>query len=148
MKKIRIGIFETNSSAVHSLIIPNDLIEKSKLKIDKDGMIKVGFITSDTEYPLFTQYDKLSYLITQLYYSTGRWYDDGVLDNDYEFGVINDYVCEYTGAKGIKIDYSREPDINHQAQWANGEDRCINIYDKDSLISFIFGPMMVKEYMD
>lgn len=148
MKKIRMCVFETNSSAVHSLIIPNDLIEKSELEINEDGMIEVGFITSDTEYPLFTQYEKLSYLITQLYYSSGCWYEDGVLDNNYEFRIIQDYICEYTGAKGIKINYDREPDINHQAQWTNGQDRFVDIYDKNALISFIFGPMMVKEYMD
>ena len=146
MKKIRMCVFETNSSAVHSLIIPIDLIEKSELEINEDGMIEVGFITSDTEYPIFTQYDKLSYLITQLYYST--WNYDGTLGDNYEFGIIRDYVCEYTGAKGIKINYDQEPDINHQAQWVNGENRCVDIYDKDALISFIFGPMMVKEYMD
>ncbi len=108
-------------------------------------MINVGFITCDTAYPLFTDYEKLSYLITQLYYLSGF---RSRLEDDYDFKIIQEYICEYTGAKGIKIDYSNNPDINHQAVWYTDEDEIIDIYDKQAVLSFIFGPMMVKEYMD
>lgn len=147
MRKIRNKVFETNSSAVHCLVVSKELLQKSTLKIDNNGMINVGFITYDTTYPLSTDYEKLSYLITQLYYKSGVYLSGG-LEDDYEFKIIQEYVCEYTGAKGIKIDYSNDPDINHQAIWCAGEDRFIDIFDKQSVLSFIFGPMMVKEYMD
>lgn len=145
MRKIRNKVFETNSSAVHCLVVSEELLQKSTLKIDNNGMINVGFITCDTEYPLFTDYEKLSYLITQLYYLSGF---RSRLEDDYDFKIIQEYICEYTGAKGIKIDYSNNPDINHQAVWYTNEDEIIDIYDKQAVLSFIFGPMMVKEYMD
>ena len=150
MRKIRSGVFETNSSAVHCLVVPKDLLAKSELKIDSDGMIKVGFITEDTEYPLMTQYDKLSYLITQIYYKSGCYYRNEPMDNDYEFEIIDEYISDYTGANGIKIDYSNEPGINHQATWDYNHDvdEFVEIYDKYAVLSFVFGPMMVREYMD
>lgn len=150
MRKIRSGVFETNSSAVHCLVVPKDLLAKSELKIDSDGMIKVGFITEDTEYPLMTQYDKLSYLITQIYYKSGCYYRNEPMDNDYEFEIIDEYISDYTGANGIKIDYSNEPGINHQAIWYSDSyvDKFVEIYDKNAVLSFVFGPMMVREYMD
>jgi len=148
MRKIRKSVFETNSSAVHCLVVPNNLLQSSELKINKNGMIEVGFITDNTEYPLDTQYKKLSYLITQIYYSSGCWCNDKKLEENYEFYIIQEYICEYTGAKGIVINYQNEPCINHQAVWDSEAERFIDIYDKVALISFVFGPMMVKEYMD
>lgn len=148
MRKIRKSVFETNSSAVHCLVVPNSLLQSSELKINKNGMIEVGFITDNTEYPLDTQYKKLSYLITQIYYSSGCWYNGRKLEEDYVFHIIQEYICEYTGAKGIVINYQNEPGINHQAVWDSEAERFIDIYDKVALISFVFGPMMVKEYMD
>ena len=148
MRKIRSGVFETNSSAVHCLVVPKDLLAKSEFKIDRHGMIKVGFITEDVEYPLVTQYDKLSYLITQIYYESGCYYNNEPMDDDYRFEMIDEYISDYTGANGIEIDNSKEPDINHQAVWDDDGHEFIEIYDKDAVLSFVFGPMMVREYMD
>lgn len=41
--KIRKGVFETNSSSVHSLVISNDGREPSKFKLNKDGEIEIDF---------------------------------------------------------------------------------------------------------
>ena len=97
-----------------------------------------------------TQYDKLSYLITQIYYKSGCYYRNEPMDNDYEFEIIDEYISDYTGANGIKIDYSSEPGINHQAIWNDDGyiDKFVEIYDKNAVLSFVFGPMMVREFMD
>ena len=69
MKQIRKGAFETNSSSMHSLVIENDKsigkLEKSDLKLNKEGEIKVQL----GEYGCFlaflkTQQEKLNYLVT------------------------------------------------------------------------------------
>lgn len=44
-RKIRKGVFETNSSSVHSLVISNDGREPSEFKLNKDGEIEIDFWT-------------------------------------------------------------------------------------------------------
>ncbi len=146
MRKVRAGVFETNSSAVHCLVMPEKYIEKSNLKITR-GKIKVSFLNDDFEFPCDTQESKLSYLITQIAYKNCGWnWRD--LEEDYEYKTVKEFVCDYTGAKDIKIDYSTEPGINHQAQWGDYTDEFVDTCDRDSVISFIFSPVMVKEYRD
>ena len=42
-RKIRKGVFETNSSSVHSLVISNEGREPSEFKLNKDGEIEIDF---------------------------------------------------------------------------------------------------------
>ena len=113
-KKIRSGVFETNSSSVHSLVFSKEGLEPSVLPVDRDG----------------------KYLITCLYYLSGGFDAEGVYDN-YDFQTLEKYVCEYTGATGIKILEETDPYIDHQSI-PEYEIDIVNMYDKDSVINFIF----------
>lgn len=136
-RKIREDIFETNSSSVHSLVISNDGREPSKFKLNKDGEIEIDFGQFGKDLCLYTsQYDKLSYLITCLYYLSE--YDD--ISNIYdmwEFKRIQEAVCKYSGATGIKILGEQDPDIDHQSQ-PYSEISIIDVYDEDAIINFVF----------
>jgi len=135
-KQIRKNVFETNSSSVHSLVISNGGREPSEFKLNKNGEIEVDFGQFGKDLHYYTsQYDKLSYLITCLYYLSG-WEVEDIYDR-WEFKEIQDAVCKYTGAKGIKIIGKEEPEIDHQSQPYDGIE-IINTYDEDAVINFIF----------
>lgn len=136
-KTIRDKVFETNSSSVHSLCISNDGLEQSELKIHKDGKIHVGFGYFGKDYCIYdSQHEKLSYLMTCLCYIFG--YDIDNIYESYDFKMIEDAICSYTGAKGIKI-IGDENDayIDHQSIPYDGIE-IINIYDDDEIINFVF----------
>ena len=134
---IRNNVFETNSSAVHSLCISKDGLEPSNLPVDEDGYILIDF-GSFGEYDMgITTYDqamKLSYLATECYY-LNHWGID--IEESYCWKYICEAVCKYTGAKGIKVLGKVEPEINHQAQPEYDLKFC-NEYDEDSVINFVF----------
>ena len=122
-KKIRSGVFETNSSSVHSLVFSKEGLEPSVLPVDKNDKIITDFGEFGREYCIYnTQAEKLSYLITCL---------------NYDFQTLEKYVCEYTGAAGIKILGETDPYIDHQSIPEYDID-IVNMYDKDSVINFIF----------
>jgi len=133
--KIRNQVFETNSSSVHTIIFSNDGLEPSNLPV-KDGMIQIDFGKFGKELNYYnSQYDKLSYLITCLYYLSSFGYDD--IYNTYLFKEIQNTVCEYAGANGIEIIGDVEPSIDHQSQ-PYDDIELVNVYDKEELINFIF----------
>ena len=135
-RKIRKNVFETNSSSVHSLVISNDGREPSEFKLNKNGEIEIDFGQFGKDLCFYTsQYDKLSYLITCLYYLSG-WEIDDIYDR-WEFREIQDAVCKYTGATGIKILGKQEPEIDPQSQ-PYSEIEIINVYDEDAVINFVF----------
>ena len=92
-KKIRSGVFETNSSSVHSLVFSKEGLEPSVLPVDKNDKIITDFGEFGREYCIYnTQAEKLSYLITCLYYlSSGFDSVEGVYDN-YDFQTLEKYV--------------------------------------------------------
>ena len=137
MKKIRKEVFETNSSSVHSLVISSDGLEKSNFKLNKKGKIEIDFGHFGKEFKIYnSQYDKLSYLITCLYYTSNGFNYDSIYDN-YEFRKIEDAICKYTGAVGIEISNKTNPEIDHQSQpYQNIE--IINTYDENEIINFVF----------
>lgn len=113
-KIIRANVFETNSSAVHSLVIAKEGLEPSKLPVDEDGYIITDFGDFgdyDVGITTFDQAVKLSYLATECYYL--NHYGTHIEDN-YNWNNICDAICEYTGAKGVKLLHKTEPSLNHQ----------------------------------
>lgn len=83
MRKIRKNVFETNSSSVHSIVYSKEGMEPCKFKLNKDGKIEVRFGNFDKDERIYdTQYEKLSYLITCLWYVSGN--TDDIYDN-YQF---------------------------------------------------------------
>lgn len=135
-KYIRRNVFETNSSSVHSLVISKEGLEPSDLEIDENGYINVDFGNFGSEEHLYTsQYDKLQYLITCLYYTSG--YDPDSIAESYDFEEIQEAICGYTGAKGINILGKNEPYIDHQSV-PYGSIEIVNIYDKEAIVNFVF----------
>lgn len=135
-RKIRNHVFETNSSSVHSLVISNDGREPSNFKLNREGKIEVDFGDFGKELRVYTsQYDKLSYLITCLYYLSGFEIED--IYDKYEFKIIENAICSYTGANRLKILGKNTPSIDHQSQPYSSID-IINAYNEDEIINFVF----------
>lgn len=134
---MRKNVWETNSSAVHSLVVCKDGLEPSHLPVDANGYILTDF-GSFGEYNMgLTTYDqatKLSYLATECYY-LNHW--DKELDEYYGWRDICDAICEYSGAKGVKVLNKVEPELNHQAQ-PEYDCKFCNPWNEDSVINFIF----------
>ena len=137
---IRKGIYETNSSSVHTIVISSDGMEPSKLPVDKDGYITVRYGEFGKDGTVYSsQEDKLSYLVTQCYY-LGGWEYDVNRDNNYHFKNIEDAIVDYTGARGIRI-VGGEPDIDHQTLADMGYSELYlihNEYDEKEIQSFVF----------
>ena len=138
MKKIiRNYVWETNSSATNALIVDNAGLEPSKLPVDADGYILTDFGLFDYGAGEFwSQEDKLSYLITNCYYLNG-WYEDITRDN-YHFRHIEDAICEYTGANGIRIlRKNKDWGIDHQIQ-PEYELPLVEEWESKSIQEFVF----------
>lgn len=152
----RYGVFETASSAVHSLTFKKEAREKSNLKISNDGKIHVVL---DQHYGMdredfFGQYDKLKYILTCMYCCKGC----PDLSNEFErFEFLDDWIIrefadefkKYTGAEfvvhphlgqeGYRSSYDY---FNHQIDmndfWSGG---CVvDLNDADQVMDFIFNP--------
>ena len=155
-RQIRIGMFETNSSSVHTLQISSKHIYKSKLKIADDGYIHVQL----TEYygkdkkDYKGQREKLTYIVTWMYIYYGcniEYLFKGSLWKDFN-NAFADYVGN--GCKGIWIDKTMtmfdcsemaSDYLDHQSiPWgAYDDDNCVvNLYDTEQLINFIFNPFL------
>ena len=142
MKRIiRNHIWESNSSAVHSISISEDGMEPSKLPIDDDGYILVRYGSFDSDEKLYnSQDDKLSYLITQCYYLGGYNLDR---EDNYHFRYVEEAICSYTGANGIKI-VGGDPYINHQ-ELPYGELNLVNECSEKSIQNFVFNKYISLE---
>ena len=135
-RKIRKNVFETNSSSVHSVAVSKDGIEPSKFKLNENNEIEIDFGEFGKDERLYTsQYDKLSYLITCLYYLSGFEIED--IYDKYEFKIIENAICSYTGANRLKILGKNTPSIDHQSQPYSSID-IINAYNEDEIINFVF----------
>ena len=135
---IRNGTFETNSSAVHSLVISPDGLEPSNLPMDADGCITINFGNFgeyDEGITTFDQEMKLRYIATECFY-LNNW--DTYIEDFYPWKCVCDAVCKYSGAKGIRLGSAIEPELNHQVQPEYGELKFCSYWNEDSIINFIF----------
>lgn len=136
-QQTRRHVFETNSSSVHSLVIDKSGLEPSVLPIDKNKYILTDFGNFGKNYSIYnTQEDKLSYLVTLLYYATQCCIDE--IEETYEFKMIEKYICQYTGASGVKVIGNEDPYIDHQSVPDYGNIGIVDIWDKDQVLGFIF----------
>ena len=72
MKQVRNGVFETNSSSVHAISIDSSGREPSQFRLNEQGKIEISFGSFGRESrTYYSQYNKLSYLMTCLYYIAG-----------------------------------------------------------------------------
>lgn len=134
--KIRQGVFETNSSSVHSLTFNRKGLKKCLLKPNAEGKIRVSLGHFGKDSNIYdTQSKKLSYLMTSCYYLAGM--DLGNMYNSREFKDIEEAVMEYTGCSGIEVYGESKAYIDHQSV-PEYSIEIINTYDKDEIIGFIF----------
>ena len=59
------------------------------------------------------------------------------MSNKNKYKTVEKAICEYTGAKGIKIHPYIDGYIDHQSAPYNSIE-IINIWDKDAVIDFVF----------
>lgn len=146
-RNIRQGVFETNSSSLHTLVISREGREASKFKLNKQGEIEVDFGQFGKEEHIYTsQYDKLSYLITCLYYLSGYTLEN-IYDNA-EFQVMQDVICKYAGATRIRILGKQKPEIECQSI-PEEKIKIIDTLVDDTLIDFVFNKYVsLKTDMD
>lgn len=133
-RQIRRNVFETNSSSVHSLVYSKDGLEPSELEISQNGEILIPLGDFDGCSTYKDQYNKLSYLLTCLYYLSDC--DAEKIYDDYSFELINKAVCSYTGAKTIKV-MGSEGYIDHKSV-PTCDIEIINTYNEDEVINYIF----------
>ena len=166
--KIREGIFETNSSSVHSLVFLNQKLSKPNLKelrIDKDGIIKIPLSYFGKEKEIYsTQKEKLSYIMTIFYCCFGeditRFEDkDDWLNSCWENtkeAIINYINTSYPDKHCTDIIpvfpkkteynyYSWEVGFDHQTYPSCLEDCIINLYEPEEVVNFIFNKDMALQ---
>lgn len=162
--KIREGIFETNSSSVHSLVFLNQELSKPNLKelrIDKDGVIKIPLGYFGKDYQIYSsQKEKLSYIMTTFYCCFGeditRFEDkDDWLSSyweDTKKAIINyintscpDKHCINIVPVLPKNCYDWEVGFDHQTYPTYLEDCVVNLYEPEEVVNFIFNKNMALQ---
>lgn len=162
--KIREGIFETNSSSVHSLVFLNQELSKPNLKelrIDKDGVIKIPLGYFGKDYQIYSsQKEKLSYIMTTFYCCFGeditRFEDkDDWLSSyweDTKKAIINyintscpDKHCINIVPVLPKNCYDWEVGFDHQTYPSYLEDCVVNLYEPEEVVNFIFNKNMALQ---
>jgi len=112
-KTFRDGLFETNSSSVHTLVFKNNEWAKPDLDMDGDAVIgRIKYFGKDGR-TYDSQNDKLSYLLTCMWCFCGENLDR-LHDSSY-FDELEEIVTEHTGASKIKLVYGEgEHGMDHQ----------------------------------
>lgn len=118
--RIRKGVFETNSSSMHSLVIKGEKkINKEQLKINEDGFIEVE--TDDYTWGNFileTAQEKLNYVVACKINEDGLYLFGNDSENNskhhkrlaragIEFIKLEEMLSEITGTKGIEVNLIR-----------------------------------------
>lgn len=119
-RRIRKGVFETNSSSMHSLVIKGEKkINREQLKINENGFIEVE--TDDYTWGYFilkTVQEKLNYVAAckinedDLYLFTNDSENNSkhlkrLARAGIEFIKLEEMLCEITGAKGIEVNLTK-----------------------------------------
>lgn len=118
--RIRKGVFETNSSSMHSLVIKGEKkINREQLKINENGFIEVE--TDDYTWGNFileTAQEKLNYVAACKINEDGLYLFGNDSENNskhhkrlaragIEFIKLEEMLSEITGAKGIEVNLAR-----------------------------------------
>ena len=118
--RIRKGVFETNSSSMHSLVIKGEKkINKEQIKINEDGFIEVE--TDDYTWGYFilkTVQEKLNYVVACKINEDDLYLFGNDSENNLkhlkrlaragiEFIKLEEMLFEATGAKGIEVNLIR-----------------------------------------
>lgn len=148
-RTIRFGVYETNSSSVHTLVYRN-LNHTFSLPVNKKGIIKVPLMELGKSGGCFTQLEKLSYLMTDLYYLCGGYDVDEIKERCYGYDEILECIKNFAKENGIEvtdieITHPERAAIDHQSI-PYGEIKIVNVYDKEALKNFLFCDDIVIEF--
>ena len=119
-RRIRKGVFETNSSSMHSLVIKGEKrINREQLKINENEFIEVE--TDDYTWGNFileTAQEKLNYVVACKINEDGLYLFGNDSENNskhhkrlaragIEFIKLEEMLCEITGAEGIEVNLAK-----------------------------------------
>lgn len=120
MKKVRKGVFETNSSSMHSLVITEDDAEKYEDYKSRNLSFRDVFETEedkivitlrryDKSVMLDSEQEKLNYIATLL---VSENYDKiPKYKNYYELSKLEDELIKRTGCTGIKTHVKKDAEV-------------------------------------
>ena len=118
--RLRKGVFETNSSSMHSLVIKGEKkIDREQLKINENEFIVVE--TDDYTWGNFileTAQEKLNYVVSCKINEDDLYLFGNDSENNskhhkrlaragIEFIKLEEMLCEITGAKGIEVNLAK-----------------------------------------
>lgn len=145
--RIRKGVFETNSSSMHSLVIKGEKkINREQLKINEDGFIEVE--TDDYTWGnslLKTAQEKLNYIVSCKINEDDLYLFGNDSENNskhhkrlaragIEFIKLEEMLCEITGAKGIEVNLIRGCSTEQSLdELVNGELNILDIIFDDNI---------------
>lgn len=114
MRQIREGVFETNSSSVHTITFSQEGLEPSRLPIDPITNKVIGrFGKFGRDVNCYdSQEDKLAYMLTCCAYNVGE--DDRIYDH-WLFEEVEKIIKEYCHCDGLEIDFSSRAYLDHQS---------------------------------
>lgn len=127
MFSIRTGVYETNSSSVHSISISKCGMEPNKMPLKRrkkeDGTFgkyiigKLGSFGKE-KHDYSSQEEKLSYLLTICYLTDGRE-DLETMMESWAFENLNKMIQKYCDCDGIIVDPKTEAEaaIDHQTRY-------------------------------
>jgi len=153
MKRIRTGVFETNSSSTHSLTYYGD--KENYNFIAPNSKLVIEFIDTNDCDSLRTLQEKVSYLVSQIInkYKYGAWsYEDLIndIEESWDFKRIKEYVKEKYNKEIVfpkKYEGNLEDIvlINHQlTDWNDLDDLLKDIYCYDhDLLDDILSPTTI-----
>lgn len=148
-KKIRSSAFETNSSSMHTLTLKNsDETKDFVLELDKDGYLHIETGDySDLKKDLKEVHEILSFVASWIV--EYGYYNGWAAEHDWEgnpspdemrsfkgFGVLENIVKKYTGAKGIIIEEIKKSEFPSAESLNIKEEKML---DPDIMEQLIFG---------
>lgn len=149
--QIRNKVWETNSSAQHTLQVSQKGQQKCRLKIHNDGYVHISldqeFGKDDNVFT--TQKDKLKYIVTWIY--TYYNFDLEKIEEGYLWYEFNEKFAEYVNkdrdnkmCRGVRVDKIKYEDAwqywDHQIYSGNiFDDGCVvDLWNVKQCIDFIF----------
>lgn len=143
MKQIRSGVFETNSSSTHSLVLRDKStpLSDSYLTVQDDGYVHVSFGEFGWGYDVLdSQEEKLSYLCTMAAYSDNNMASNEDFYKTPDFMAINEAIQNRCDCNGVIVDTEISKYVGADgASWPNFDGYIDHQSVYTSLQSFLDG---------
>ena len=134
--KIRIGMFETNSSSTHVISIPSDCVIDDTIPADEDGKIVIEPGSYQWEWEVYDDaYMKASYCLTYILVAFKKESDEAKR----RLKMLEEVIAEQTGKEVVLITQSPDDDYFFAAIDHQSVDVAEPVFkDKETLRRFIF----------